>query len=549
MDSIASVIGGLGLFFVGVWFLTENLKSLAGRRFRRSVVRLTKNSMPGYGLGAVLGAVAQSMAVTIFVLVSLLSAGLITVRSAMPILVGANFGTSILVFLTTLDLHIAVLCLVGISGILLVSDRFSKFQHQVGAVFGFSLLFIGIGMLRSGALLIVEQPWAAELLQNFQDSYLLTFVLGALITLVAQSAAATSILAITMAGVGVFGVEQTIMAIYGANLGSGLVSLVLSSGLRGKARQLAMYQILFLNILAALVFAGLFYVELFSGVPLIGSLVGSISDDIETQMAWLYLCLNLPGLVLLPFSADLEQFLQKRFPESEADNDAKPQYVHDQAINDPSTALDLIELEHLRLVGFYTRYFSIVRQERENSKDAQIPLNTLHKSFDSVLKQIAELQEELGSTSSASSMYERLNLSMNKHRSIQMIESTVFDIVTCVNQITQDSHLQELADSIIESLDTVLLTLNDALSDGNEFDHQLLNQMTGDRSGVLKGIRNNYLANSEKLQGEDQAQLLKLTNLCERFFWLLGDLRLLDHDRNLANSSSRFDQRNTVAVD
>ena len=68
MEALANVVAGLGLFFVGVWILSDNLKNLAGRSFRQSVVQWTKKTTTGFALGSVLGAVAQSMAVTIFIL-------------------------------------------------------------------------------------------------------------------------------------------------------------------------------------------------------------------------------------------------------------------------------------------------------------------------------------------------------------------------------------------------------------------------------------------------------------------------------------------------
>ena len=134
MEALANVVAGLGLFFVGVWILSDNLKNLAGRSFRQSVVQWTKKTTTGFALGSVLGAVAQSMAVTIFILVSLLTAGLITVRTAMPVLVGANLGTSILVFLTTLNVKLVMLYIIGISGIIMVSERFSGVKAHLSLI-------------------------------------------------------------------------------------------------------------------------------------------------------------------------------------------------------------------------------------------------------------------------------------------------------------------------------------------------------------------------------------------------------------------------------
>lgn len=545
MSAFANVVAGLGLFFVGVWFLTENLKSFAGRRFRQSVVAWTKKPISGLGLGMIMGGVAQSMAVTIFILVSLLTAGLITVRIAMPVLVGANFGTSILVFLTTLNIKVVMLFVIGVSGIMMVSDRFIKLKAHLGALFGVGLLFLGISMLQQGAHTVVDQPWATELLESFQHSYFLTFIIGCVLTLVAQSASATSILVIALAGVGVFGVEQSLMAIYGANFGSGLVSFLLSSKLRGTSRQIAMYQILVLNFLGTLLFVAFFYIELSTGVPLIKALVTSIANGIEYQMAWAYLFLNTPGIFFLPFSNQIDKFLKRFFPASQSENDAKPKFIHDQAINDPSTALDLVSLEHHNLIGFYTRYFEILRDEKSSKggsakrasnadglakRSADLEIEQLHTSFQSVSSLVSELLEDLGGSNSSDIIYDRLNTAMSNTRTINMIETTIYELVITLESVADTSPIKELKDLTTEALDTVLLTLNDVIREGDEYDKKLLAGMTGDRSSALKKIRQLYLESNQHIDGDDQLNLLKITNLSERFFWLLSDLNVDNTD-------------------
>lgn len=530
MDALANVVAGLGLFFVGVWFLSENLKSLAGRKFRQSVVKWTKKPAAGFALGSVLGAVAQSMAVTIFILVSLLTAGLITVRTAMPVIAGANIGTSILVFLTTLNIKMVMLFVIGISGITMVSEKFVRLRAHVGSLFGVGLLFLGISMLQGGALTVVEQPWATSLLESVRGSYLIIFMVGCLLTMMAQSASATTILVIALAGVGVFGFEQTVMAIYGANFGSGIVSMLISSKLRGKARQLAMFQILFLNFLGTMIFVALFYLEVLTDIPLVKSLVGHISDNIEQQMAWVYLFLNTPGIIFLIFTDSINNALERFFPPTQSENDSIPKFIHDQAIADPSTAMDLIKLEQQHLVGFFTRFFELLRTSGNGTSNKLADIKELHMSFTSVSGLVTELLDDLGAARAADNMHERLNLSMNNNRVIQMIESTLLDLVTTLNDIADDSPLSELRGMTTEALDTVLLTLNDVLIEGDDYDKRLLGKMTGDRGEVLQSIRRLFLTNDDKIEGDDQLRLLKVTNLCERFFWLLGDLRLDNGD-------------------
>ena len=157
---------------------------------------------------------------------------------------------------------------------------------------------------------------------------------------------------------------------------------------------------------------------------------------------------------------------------------------------------------------------------------ADTATKSLHRSFLAVANLVSELLDDLAGTNSADLIYERLNLSMNNQRVILMIESTLFDMVTTINAKPSNTELNELIDTLIETLDTVLLTLNDVVHEGQEFDKQLLKKMTGDRSAVLQEIRNTYFANNANINANDQLVLLKLTNLSERFFWLIGDLKM-----------------------
>ena len=106
--SLANVIAGLGLFFAGIWFLSENLKRATSRRFRQWVITSTRTAPMGFCVGAIAGALTQSMSVTVFILVGLMRAGLIGVRNALPLLVGANIGLSVLVFVATLETQLVM---------------------------------------------------------------------------------------------------------------------------------------------------------------------------------------------------------------------------------------------------------------------------------------------------------------------------------------------------------------------------------------------------------------------------------------------------------
>ena len=174
LDSIALIFGGVGLFFAGVKLLTDNLKRLTGRKLRRVITAWTKHSGMALGWGVVAGSLSQSVPVVVFILVGMLNAGMMTVKIALPIIAGANLGASVLVFLTTLDVTLVMMFAIGLSGIAINSDRSGAWQPLIGALLGLGLLFLGISTLQSGAVPLVQQPWASELLERASDCLLYT---------------------------------------------------------------------------------------------------------------------------------------------------------------------------------------------------------------------------------------------------------------------------------------------------------------------------------------------------------------------------------------
>ncbi len=168
------------------------------------MIKWTRHSLLAFGWGALAGGIAQGMSVLVFILVGMLTAGLMTVKATLPIIAGANVGASILVFLATLDIKLVMLFVIGFTGIAISSEKFGRWRPLIGALFGVGLLFLGITTLQSNAIPLIKQPWATQLLEQVSDSYLTVFLVCAGLTLVSQTSSAISILAIALAGAGGF---------------------------------------------------------------------------------------------------------------------------------------------------------------------------------------------------------------------------------------------------------------------------------------------------------------------------------------------------------
>ena len=518
-EVLGLIVAGLGLFFVGVKMISENAKQMASRRLRMLVARWTQSQLLASLGGALSGFVTQSTSAATFIVAGLTSSGLMTVRKALPIIIWANAGCSILVLLAVLDIKYAVMLMLGVAGISFAFSKSVKYRYAVGILLGIGLLFYGLQMIRSGASPLAEVSWLQSFLYRIKGSYVLAFIVGLLLTFVSQTAIGIVIVAITMTEAGLFSVDQTIMLIYGAHVGSSLTTWFLGSGLKGTSRQLVVLQVLF-NIVGVILFVSLFYLEVLGHVPLVKKLVSMITLELEQQMAYVVLIFNFGIPLVLSFFLDpLHRLLVKISPPTQEEDLSKLQFLHDQALNDPETAMDLIEKEQLRLVKRLPGYLQNIRVEKTGEESP--PYETVHNASTVVAAEIQSFSIDLVDKNLSHRTSERLLNLQNRHSLIVSIEDNVYQLVRTIDQTDCSARPQELIHNVVEGLHTILLTTVDAMESPEEYNIDLLISITEDRGDLMERIRKMYLTSERGLEIADKSTLLYLTNLYERIVWLI----------------------------
>ena len=518
---LSAGLGGLGIFFAGMYLLSENLKKLTGRRVRQTVAAWTRTTWAGVLWGFTIGAIVQSTSAITFIVVSMLGSGLLTVASGLAITIGANVGSTLLVVIATLNIRLFILVMLGVAGLSFASARLAPARTFLLAVFGIGLVFLGLEILQEAAKPLAAQPWVRDAMAGAGSSILLVFAVGAFLSFVTQSTNAIALLSITLATAGVMSFEQCVMAIYGANVGSSGVTYVLSAGLRGRQRQVAMYQVAF-NFVAAAVMVPLFFVEVYGGIPLFIALVREMSDVPSLQLAYIYVVFNfVGGVVLLPFVASSARVLTRLYPPPPEEDDARPRFIYDHAVQEPETALDLVVLEQQRLAGYLPRLLAIARES-----GSVTALTRQRAVITGLGAAIDDFLDHLGEAQLAHSAYERLNGVLNVERILDGLAETLGDLSRAVVEAGDSPATRRLTGSVVEGLDAVLLMVVDAIGPDGADDRMLLRRMGGDRSALMRRLREEYLASDAGLSTNDKMSILTITNLTERASWLIN--RLID---------------------
>ena len=365
LEAIGGISGGIGLFFVGMWLLSENLKSLASRRLRLIAANWVPNHFIAFGYGVLAGGATQSMSYLTFVTVGILRANLITTERALPFIVGGNVGVISIVFFVSFDIELAALYILGPASLFMVIERSLKF-HTLGALlFGLALMFVGLALIKDSAASFSTQPWFGEFLELAARSLWISFLLAAILTFIVQSAVAVMVFGITLGAIGVLTADQVIMLIYGSAIGSSLSVLALSLDRKGVSRWLAMFQVMF-NLVSCAIFVPMFYIELWTGAPLMKALILTIPLELASQLAMLSILTEAStAILMLALMPLMVKVYSRLWPATAIDRLSQVEFVHSRAYGAVAVALELAALEQKRVLGVFSSYLDAVRQGRD----------------------------------------------------------------------------------------------------------------------------------------------------------------------------------------
>jgi phosphate:Na+ symporter len=345
MDSfftVFSVLGGLALFIFGMNSLTDGLKRCAGDGLRRILARATRNRLSGLGLGAALGTLVQSSAATVM-LVGFINAGLMTLAESVPVMLGANIGTTLSMQLISFKL--ADYCFVAITLGALLNLVSSQMQiKQAGqALLGFGLLFLGMSTMSSAIAPHRDAfiPLFAQINGATFGGMIRGILLATAVTGIIQSSGAMIGMSFALIQAGVITDLSGIFPILiGANIGTCATALLGSIGTHIDARRSAVSHLLFNSFggIAAALTAPLFY----RWMPLIpGDLVHQAANANTLKM-------GITALIVLPFAPLHAALVRKLIPSKKPV--PQPSFLDEKLIPMPEQALHAAMSELQRAV-------------------------------------------------------------------------------------------------------------------------------------------------------------------------------------------------------
>jgi phosphate:Na+ symporter len=349
------LLGGLALFLYGMDKLTGALKLVAGDRLKQLLARMTTNRFRGVFAGAFITATIQSSSVTTVLVVGFISAGLLSLSQSIPIIMGAEIGTTITAQIIAFKVtqYSMILLAVGFGMIFMGKKKTTKSYGAV--VMGLGLIFFGMQMMKEATSPLREYEPFIEAMQSLSNP-LVAVLFGALFTALVQSSSATTGIIIVLASQGLLNLESGIALVFGANIGTCITAFLAAIGKPREAVRAAAVHILF-NTAGVLIWITLLpllaeWVRAIS--PVAEGLEGVAKLQAETprQIANAHTTFNISNtLIFISFTPWIARLVEWLIPDRELPEAGLPSssYLDDLLVHTPPLALDVVRIELGRL--------------------------------------------------------------------------------------------------------------------------------------------------------------------------------------------------------
>jgi len=335
LSIVISLMGGLGLFLYGMNLMGEGLQKSAGTRLKAIIKLLTSNIFMGVLVGTGVTAVIQSSSATTVMVVGFVNAGIMTLKQAIGVIMGANIGTTVTAQLVSFNLNGMAPVALGIGIVLYLFGKNPKVKHISEILIGFGMLFTGMEFMKDAVEPLRDYKGFTDMLVSFGQYPILGLLLGFGITAIVQSSSASMGMLVALAAEGLIPLNAALPILYGQNIGTCVTSLLSSIGANKNAKRAAVIHLIF-NVLGTVLFL------IFLNKPVVSLVTGMDPGNVARQIANTHTLFNIISvLILLPFNNIIIKMAMRIIPDkAEDEEDIKTvKYIDDKMLEIPSIAL------------------------------------------------------------------------------------------------------------------------------------------------------------------------------------------------------------------
>ncbi len=353
MEMFKMVIGlcaGLVFFLFGMSTMSSGLEKAAGSKLEIILKKMTDKPIIGVLMGLIITAVIQSSSATTVILVGLVNSGLMSFKSTIAVLFGANIGTTVTSWLLSLaglesssfivqifkpQIFSPLFAIIGTAFMMMAkSDK----KKNLGAIFvGFTVLIYGMDIMSGAVESLADKPWFGDLLLKFNNP-ILGVLVGAVLTAVIQSSSASVGILQALSLTGAITYNMAVPIIVGQNIGTCITGIISSIGAGAKAKRVALSQLL-INVFGCIILLPIYLI-----VTTFVDLGTDVLNVNPVSIAVIHTVFNLVTVfVLMPFIKVIakicEKVIREKSGEKSADTVGNVVYLDERLLNSPSIAV------------------------------------------------------------------------------------------------------------------------------------------------------------------------------------------------------------------
>lgn len=456
---IFQFLGGLGIFLFGIKSMGDGLQKSAGNKLRDILDRFTTNPIMGVFAGIIVTILIQSSSATTVITVGLVSAGFMTLRQAIGVIMGANIGTTVTAFIIGLDVGAYALPIMALGSMMLFFFKNKKVNIYGQVFFGFGALFYGLELMGDGMKPLRSLEAFHQLTISMSEQPILGVVVGTIFTVIVQSSSATIGILQGLFAQGLVDLKSALPVLFGDNIGTTVTAVLAAIGASVAAKRAAATHVLF-NLIGSTIF--LLILPIFT--KLIEFFQRSLSLNSEMTIAFAHGTFNITNtLIQFPFIGVLAYIVTKMIPGEDAIIAYKPKHLDPAFVREsPSIALGQAREEIWRMGEFAihglkeTQSFLETKHTKHSNNAFQ-----LESALNDLDRKITDYLVSISTTSLSDEESSLHNILVDTVRDIERIGDHFENIVELVDfQITNkvsitDEAMKDLEEMFSLTIETV----------------------------------------------------------------------------------------------
>ena len=400
---LQTVLGGLGIFLLGMRFMSDGMQALAGSKLTKLVSVATGTKFRAIVVGTVVTFLLQSSSACTVMVVGFVNSGIMTLMQAIGIIFGANIGTTVTLWSLTLPIADYGAFIIGLAVFFYIFAKKDGVRHSAMAVMGLGMLFFGMDLMSNGFNPLRDDPEIKNAIAQFEATSLFGFIqavlVSTLITAVVQSSAAVIGITIGLAVAGLVDFPTSVAVIMGSNIGTCGTAVIACIGTSRNAVRAALAHMMFniLGVVVVIAIHGPFVDFSERAVRWLSQTKPQDPVNFTMAIAWTHTAFNILSTVLMyPFMGVLEKIVNFMIPihkNEEKTKQYKPQYLDRNLLTQANIALGQAKKE-IAVMGetciqMLEDLHTIIGSE-ERSEFLEEGVFTAENNLDVAQKEIAE---------------------------------------------------------------------------------------------------------------------------------------------------------------